>query len=211
MERTELDDLKAYHEKELNGCKRSFEAGNIGALLSAIHYCRSDNLTAPQWLLDASYDLLVEAIRHVKFGKPGRARSPFARFRQDMIHFARSDTVQEVREKQKEIREEVIELRKRKNVPPSLLKEREKMLRWAGRDWGMAYRCASVLLRGTDSFAGPDAMKASYLKVRRLAKDPKQTMRFRLIDNYTMQRLKLLKVFEPPQDRKPRVLFDPDR
>ena len=217
----QIDQIKldSIDERELNGCKRSFEAGNFGAVLAAIRWCRRHDLTAPPWLLDASHALIVEAIRHIKSGKPGRAGNPLARLRQDMIHFARWDTVQMLREKQKETAAEVAGLRKLKSDPSVVLKERdvivieeeEKKLQWLGRSWEMAYRCASAALRGTDSFAGPDAMKASYLKVQKLSEDPKQALRFRLVDPYTMQQLNLSKVFEPPQDKKPRVLFDPDR
>ena len=203
--------LSAIYKRELNGCKRSFEAGNFGAVLAAIRWCRKYNLAAPPWLLDASYELLVKAIRHIKSGKLGRAGNLLARLRQDMIDLTRWDEVERAREKQKEIAKEVAELRKLKNVPSTLMEEQEYMLRWVGSNRDRAYECASHRLQGTGAFAGPDAIRRSYLIVKRASKNSKQAIRYRLIDHYTMERLNLLSVFEPPRGTKPRLLFDPDR
>ena len=202
--------LQALHQWELDGCRRSFEAGNPSAVLAAINWCRKHDVIQPPWLVDATNELLVDAIRNAKSGKPGRANNPLSRLRQDLIHFSRHDAVQEVREQQKLIAVEFAELRTEENVPPSIMEEREYMLEWLGRSWEMAYRCAAALLRGTEAYGSPSTIKASYCKIQKISKNPEEAIRYRLIDRHTMEKLGLLAVFEPPRGRKPSELFDPD-
>jgi hypothetical protein len=167
------------------------------AAVAAIHYCTTNRLPAPQWLIDEAGNVLFSLLRHVKQAKRGRASGAVARYRQDMIDYARWDTVREVREKQVEICEQVEELRSIPSPPKSLLEEREKMLFWVGHDWLRAYECAAMILRNTDSAAGPDAMKASYLRVTRNSQDPSQSLRYHLFDPIVVSKLGIRDVLKP--------------
>jgi hypothetical protein len=108
-----------------------------------------------------------------------------------MIDFERWDAVREAREKQTEIRQQVEELATMLRPPASLLREREKMLHWVGDDWLRAYECAAMILSGTAAAGGPDAMKASYLRVNRNSRDPDQPLRYHLFTSGIGARLRL--------------------
>jgi hypothetical protein len=88
-----------------------------------------------------------------------------------------------MREKQTELKEYVDELRSRPNIPKTYLEDREKHLAWIGNTFERAYECASMFLRGTDSFGSPDAMKRSYLSVEASGRDPQQFCRHHLLDH----------------------------
>jgi hypothetical protein len=178
------------------------------AVAAAIHYCTTHRLPAPQWLIDEAGNVLFSLLRHVKQEKRGRASGAVARYRQDMIDYARWDAVREVREKQIEVRKQVDELRSNPSVPKALLEEREKMLFWVGRHWLRAYECAAMVLRGTNAAAGPDAMKASYLRVTRNNQDPSQSLRYHLFDPIVMSRLGIRDVLKPTRSRRVRPLFE---
>ena len=167
------------------------------AVAAAIHYCTEHEFPAPQWLIDEAGNVLFSLLSHAKQGKRGRASGAVARYRQDMIDFARWEAVREVREQQVEIREQVEELRAISGAPKSMLQEREKMLNWVGHDWLRAYDCAAMILRGTDAAAGPDAMKASYLKVAQNNQDPSQALRYHVFDPVVVAKLGIRDVLKP--------------
>jgi hypothetical protein len=152
---------------------------------------QQNQLDVPPWLRDEAEAVLCARLSSAKRGKRGRASNPVARYRQDMIDFERWDAVREAREKQTEIRQQVEELSAMLRPPASLLREREKMLHWVGDDWLRAYECAAMILSGTAASGGPDAMKASYLRVNRNSRDPDQPLRYHLFTSGISARLQL--------------------
>ena len=90
-----------------------------------------------------------------------------ARYRQDVIDSERWQMVHYVRDKQKELREGVTTARQGASGDASWLQDMEKLLKWNGRSLKCAYECASMLLLGTEAYAGPEAIKTSYLKVEK--------------------------------------------
>ena len=169
--------------------------------VAAIHYCTTHQLAPPEWLIEDARNVLFSLLGNVKRERRGRASGALARYRQDMIDYARWDAVREVREKQTEIRKQVDELRAIPSVPKSLLEEREKMLFWVGHDWLRAYECAALILRGTDAAAGADAMKTSYLKVTRNQQDPSQSQRYQIFDPAVVSKLGVRDVLKPARAR----------
>ena len=53
-----------------------------------------------------------------------------------------------------------------------------------------------MILRGTDSAAGPDAMKASYLRVARNNRDPSQPLRYHVFDPVVVAKLRIQDVLK---------------
>jgi len=220
--------LEQLHQREFNGMKKALDAGMEAAVIAGLRYCRRYELSAPPWLVDELHRQTVSAIRGDKPGKVGRTANPLARLRQDMIHFARWDGVQLIREKQleiaeqwnevrpilqkqRELPEQTTKLRKLNITPADMLRELERVHDWVGQTWDLAYRCAAAYLLGTESFASPAAMKASHLLVEQAGKDPAIAARFRLLDHRTLQELGLQYVFEPRPGRKWPPLFDRTR
>ena len=174
--------LKALDETELEYLKIMAQSRVAVAVPAALHYCAKHQLEAPQWLLAAATELLCDLLRREKSDRRGRSCGYVARHRQDRIDFVRWDQVTTARQKQVEIREQVAELRAMPNVPRSMLEEREKMLAWAGSTLNRAFECAAMLLEGTEAYASPEAMKRSYFQVERNSRDPKQALRYHLLD-----------------------------
>ena len=194
--------IEELHQREMDYLKRMWDSGFTIAVPAALHYCNEHRLNVPPWLLKAALDAHCALLRGDKPKKRGRAASLVARFRQDIIAYARWDAVCECREKQKEIRQQVNDLRARPNVPQDLLKEREKMLAWLGHDWLRAYECAAMLLKGSEAYAGPDAMKASYIRVVQLSRDPMQATRYHLLNPHLLRQLGLQNRFDARRDKK---------
>jgi hypothetical protein len=207
---TPKPELDEFWTREFASYERAVRAGNIGALLSALVDCIRKDLPPPRWLLVQAYSRLIDATTNKPTGKRGRTANPFAQFRQDMIHFARWDVVQEVRDKQVEVAQQVKELRGLKSASAqAMLKEREQLKRWLGRSWLSAYHCASVLLKGTQAFGADDAMRASYKLVQRHGRSSKGP-RFKLPKDEVLRDLGLKHVFDDRWGRNVMQLIGPE-
>jgi len=172
--------LEEFHQWQLAVFEIMFSStrSSVVVVAAALDYCAKEKLAHPEWLARAAPDALCNTLCDSAPKKRGRASSPVARFRQDMIDYARWSAVMEVREQQVAIHEQVGELRSLQNVQRDVLAEREKMLDWVGHTLQRAFECASMILDGTECFGSPDAMKKSYFAVRRNSRDPKQSMRY---------------------------------
>lgn len=179
-----LDDL---HEQQLQIYKAMFHS-ELGAA-AALHYCMTHRLKVPYWVNMHANELLSGALNSKRPKRRGRSAEPVARYRQDMIDFDRWSMVREVREKQVEFAKTVEELRARSNAPPAQLIEHEKMLEWLGHTLDRAYECASMILAHEDSFGSPGTIKASYLEVERNSHDPKQPMRYHILDTAFLRKI----------------------
>jgi len=182
MELESEDLLADFHKRRMQSLEHMFVNGIAIATSAAMEYCAKHDLTVPPWLKVATAKHLVDLLMKGASKQRGRSSNIVDRYRQDMNDYARWDEVTTVREKQKEILQEVEFLRAHADsLKPGLLEEREKTLAWAGRSLERAYQCASMLLRGTTAFGGPDAMKASYLKVTKACRNP--TYRYHMLDD----------------------------
>ena len=144
--------------------RRVAEAGSELAPAAALHFCATYKADVPEWLIGLAADSYCRQLASNRPKKRGRSAGPLERYHQDMIDLIRWDTVGMAREMQKNAPGELSALEEY-STPERYLGERMKLLRWYGRDWLRAYECASLHLRGTPAFGGPDAMKTSYCRV----------------------------------------------
>lgn len=194
--------LEELHEAELSVLMRMPQR-ELG-IAAAMHYCAKHRLVPPPELVCAAATVFCELLRREKPQKRGRAAGTLARYRQDMIDYTRADQVRVVREKQQEIARQVEEL-KQLNAPPHLMKEQKKTHDWVGTDWLRVYACVSAMLRDTDAFGGPEAVKASYLRYLQNSKN--EHPRYKILDSAFLRELGLDCSF-PNRDRKVRALYD---
>lgn len=203
-----FDSVEELRSWQLSIYERMVQGGHLGAVPAALFYCLECGVAAPQWLLRAALMLTCRTLRNEKTKTRGRAAGVVPRLRADMIDYARFDAIREVREKQRELAEEVRELEGRKGVPKEMIDERRKLLEWAGKTWDDAYACAAMLLKGSQSFAGVDAMKASYMRVLKNSRGPDRTFRYHILDPSILHELGIGDVALVRRDRKIRALYD---
>ena len=153
-------------ERELEVLRRAAEGGNELAPAAALFFCAQYEADVPGWLTVLAARCYCEQLHPTKPKKRGRAAGPLERYHQDMVDFIRWDTLKSTREMQKNARKELKSLNKCDRID-RFVEQRKKLLMWYGRDWLRAYECASMILRDTPAFGGPDAMKASYCRVKR--------------------------------------------
>ena len=82
----------------------------------------------------------------------------------------------------------------------ALLREREKMMNWAGRTWLQAYECAAMILSHTEARGSPSAMKGSYIRVE----GNKHPLRYHQFDPKFLRTLGLDINFEARQ--RPKII-----
>lgn len=182
-----FNSIEELHDHQLD-CYKALPCRELGTI-AALDYCAQHGLTVPQWALGSAPVLMTSLLSGRSTKKRGRAGGIVERLRQDIIHFARYDTVREVREKQTEFYEEVVELKKLKNIPSEVLAEKKKMLAWLGGSLQRAFECAAMILQNTIAFGSPEAMKRSYLEYRRSCGDPAQWLRFYQLSPDLVRRL----------------------
>lgn len=154
-------------ERELNVLRRAAEGGNELAPAAALFFCAQYKVDVPAWLAISAAGGYCEQLHPRKPKKRGRAAGPLERYHQDMVDFIRWDTIKSTREMQKNAPDELEGLKEDAVRSDRFIEQRRKLLLWYGRDWLRAYECASMILRDTPAFGGPDAMKASYCRVER--------------------------------------------
>ncbi|QWG18806.1 hypothetical protein KMZ68_02625 [Bradyrhizobium sediminis] len=152
------------NQRELKVLRRVAASGSELAPAAALHFCATYKADVPEWLTGLAARGYCEHLNSNRPKKRGRSSGPIERYRQDMIDYMRWDTVRSTRDKQKDCPESLAILETNSNRCP-YIKDYNKLLRWYGHDWLRAYECASMFLRGTPAFGGPDAMKASYCRV----------------------------------------------
>lgn len=148
------------------------------AITAALLHCAEHKMPPPQWLTVKATKLLCELLQKKRKKKSGRSTSPCDRYVQDRIMYERWDMVRDTRERQISERHHVEDLKKIPRVPRALLEEREGMLKWAGSDLLKAVVCASERLQGTKAYAGPDAIKKSYLQCQHHLRGRISSLRF---------------------------------
>jgi len=152
--------------------------------------------------------MLCGLLKREKSTKRGRSCGAVARYRQDMIDYARWDQVMVVREKQKEILKQVQELRTIPKVSKSMLDEREKMLAWVGRTLNRAFECAAMLLEGSVAYGSAEAMKRSYFQVKRNNRNPDQALRYHQLSRHLLLKLGVKESHEIRPGKKTMPLYE---
>ncbi len=177
-------------EMQLNALRDMANSGYSIAVPAALHLCQTWRAPVPEWLLEAGIELLCQLLRNEKSTQPGRHSTHVARARQDNIDGTRWSTVNWQREAQKDLAEQVESIRSDpEGVSAEWRDDRERLQDWLGTTLERAFECASMLLEGTEAFGSPDAIKASYFKVKRNLADPTKKFRYHYIDPQFLMRL----------------------
>jgi hypothetical protein len=201
--------IEELHETQLDNFEAMLRAGVAMTTPAAADYCAQHGLIAPAWLTKASAELFCQILKLDTRKTMGRSNGLITRLRQDMIDYARWDEVDLVLEQRKRCRREIAELRTLPKTPRELpqkremlLKQKEKMLKWLGDSLNRAYECASERLEKTGAFGGPDAMEASYYKIKKKFKDPVQAKRYHQLDPRFLRKMGLKALLPAPSVRK---------
>jgi hypothetical protein len=169
--------------EQLDILKRVVEAGSELGPAAALHYCAEIGLPAPTWVVEAASQTYCAHLNPKTPRKRGRSSGSIERYQQDMIDLMRWEQLVDCRYNQKKCQHDAELVRTdARDLPTRYRESYLKMADWAGRDWLRAYECASMMLRGTPAFGGPDAVKASYCRVERNNKDPVEKWRYFLFD-----------------------------
>jgi hypothetical protein len=200
--------LDGFHRRHLQSLETMGRGGSAIAIPAALNYCHKYGPDLPKWFVGAAAQFTNELVTRKKKAKRGRSAGPLDRYRQDMTDFARYDEVCTVREKQKEILQELERLRHLPNLTAGIVQDKEKMLAWVGQSLERAFQCASMILADTPAFGGPDAVKASYFRVKEAMLIPGQAYRYHILDSQFLVSLGI-KPFELWEKvRKITPLFD---
>ncbi|MDO9695506.1 MAG: hypothetical protein Q7W56_12310 [Candidatus Latescibacteria bacterium] len=154
-------------QAELDQLRKMAEAGSELAPAAALFFCHTYAVDVPKWLVSFAACGYCKLLSSNRPRKRGRSSGPLERYRQDMIDYMRWDTVISTREQQEVALERVLTIKHFPGETHSrFANDLRKMQVWLGRDWLRALECSSMMLRETPAFGGPDAVKASYYRVK---------------------------------------------
>jgi hypothetical protein len=167
------DDVNSYHERRLNEFRAAVAHREI-AIAAAMDYCAQAGVSPPQWLTEAGADLISRLLKSEHVNAVGRSRGPIRRYRQEMIHVDRWFAVHAVRDIAANVRRDRKILRDEGRRFSKYLRQRYEFeigrrSKWLSQG---TFPCASLYLSGSESFAGPDAVRASYRKIERINANP---------------------------------------
>jgi hypothetical protein len=203
-----FESIGQLHENELEQFRLMFDAGQDLAATAALDYCNRYGISQPRWVLSESEKLQCAALRGDIPRKRGRSTGTVSRYLQDAIDYRRWDTVVEVRENRESLPEKIKCLSRL--VKDSAEKQRsclERNLCWTGTNDQDAFACASMLLKHTPAFGGPDAVKKSYHTVVRNLRSPSTAMRYYIMDPEFLRKVGV--AYQPDRsDKKITHLFD---
>jgi hypothetical protein len=203
-----LGSLDHFHQRELHSLEKMARSDRQIAVVAAVDYCQRHRLRWPIWLVGPATQIVKESVIKEKPGKRGRSAGPLDRYRQDAVDYARYEEVDTVRDKQEGIVQELRGLRSIPNAPAILIENMDKTLAWVGKSLEQAFECASMLLKDTFAFGGPDAVKASYFKVKKAMRNPDQAYRYHMLDAEFLIGLGMKPVQASGKVRKLGPLFD---
>jgi hypothetical protein len=195
--------LKLFYERQLLDHKAAWQAGDATALEAALHYCSKHSLTVPDWLRDLFVASSPARLAAHTAKRMGRSNSAAARKQADMVHYARYDTVCEVREQQLLQQRSLDEWRSTPNTPRQMIREKEQMVRFVGRSLERAFECASELLCGTPARGEFGTIKRSYNLVVRASKKPDEAMRFMILESDFLRAIKISPYEDWPASKVP--------
>jgi hypothetical protein len=200
--------LDGFHRRRLQSLETMGRGGSAIAIPAALNYCDKHGPDLPKWFIRAAAQFTNELVKKKKKAKRGRSAGPLDRYRQDMTDFARYDEVCTVREKQKEILQELERLRHLPNLTAGIIEDKERMLAWVGQSFERAFQCVSMILAETPAFGGPGAIKASYFRVKEAMLIPEQAYRYHVMDPQFLLSLEILPFELWGKVRKISPLFD---
>ena len=185
-DKTESESIALFHDRRLEVLRQAYLAGTIPALYEAIQFCRGQDIKLPDWALNATLETIEKLFRGEFSNKLGRVGNPSAKYKEDLKHYTRWDTVAYVREYQKTTWAEHKELLASGNISSE---ERQRLEEYApydaGVSWVRAYEEAAKILEGSPSYGTPETIKRSYQLVKRAMVDPEQRGRFYLVSEKT--------------------------
>lgn len=82
-------------DREVESCRKAFEQGVLGALKDVLYYCNEYQKPLPQWAVSGLHSVLNARITGTGKNKRGRNAKWETQYKQDMIDFARANTVQD--------------------------------------------------------------------------------------------------------------------
>jgi hypothetical protein len=183
--------LEELHQSKLNNFEKMSRLGAPLGIPAAADYCAEHSLVAPAWLTNAAAEWLCSTLRNGALKKRDRACGIMARYRQDMIDFARWDEVDVIREQQRAVRKKIKTLRKQSKIPRHVLNEQEELLNQLGHTLDDAFAYASKRLEKTNARGRWDTMRRSYRRVEKAHKDPKNKMRYPVFSHRFLSKIGL--------------------
>lgn len=191
--------LAEWAHRQLEICKRAYEAGAIPALYDALLICEENRVAPPDWMFPALRDALERWFAEKPANIRGRLANPRKKYKMDLIHFLRWDKVTSIIEHHEGLwKEYQLALRNPKLTPA----KKERLRRDPPRDLGTnqddAFIFAAEELAGTSAGGSEDTMERSFKMVRKAAK--KGSSRFYLVKYRTARRLGvgISGLFPPP-------------
>ncbi len=186
--------LTYIYERELKVREKAFEAGIVAALYDAILICLEADLPSPKWVQIGTARLMKEMFSGGLERKKGRTGNPFARYRNDMIHYARWDAVMDARVLRAALSPVVFVGRQYPEFSEKEEKDKQQLKAnlstWVkGMTWQDAYEGAANMLKGTPASGAPATMKNSYIKVNKASKDPSKAHRYIILSRRTLRLL----------------------
>jgi len=174
------------HEEELERHRKSAVHNDI-AVAAAMYYCAEEKICPPPWLVAASANLMIELLKKEKSKKRWRAAGRVARCRQDLFDFDRWNAVHQIRELKKKNKDELEILKTWGDVDQRHVTRIHKTQAWLLRH--DTFECASMSLTGCDAKAGPEAVRASYRRVKRAMADKSVAYRYSLFTGNFLHRV----------------------
>lgn len=184
------EDYRKHLQGRLECYATAYQAGHALALYEALLLCESEALPPAGWMRKGMITFMEQQLGKVPQGR-GRTGNPLARTRQDFVHYARWDAVDQIREYQEHQRRDKAQL-ERINLRDRRWQEINDGLRDFGTTLEEAFDHAAELLRGTPAFGSKATIRASYLKVRRAMLDPQQRGRFLIPHPATRRRFDVI-------------------
>jgi len=175
----------ALFDHELDRIKGASRHNDL-ALAAALRLCVVERVAPPLWVLEGVDELVTDLLRRERSAKRGSYAGRVARYRQDMRDYTRHDAVEEVRRKRQEFQEKADEMAGYSAERRKYFGCIDKILKWFR--YG-TFQCASLYLLGTDAFASPSAIRASYRRVARRMRSKDEALRYYLFWGDFLKRL----------------------
>jgi hypothetical protein len=170
----QLRPRSAIFDEELERIRKVGQHNDL-AYAAGLRHCVVEGIEPPLWLLQEIDALLTNLLTREKPRKRGRHAGRIARYRQDMRDFSRWCAVDEVRRHRQEYKEKAEEMSKYSADQRRRYGCIDKIQRWF--KYG-TFRCAAMSLLGTEAFASPDTVRASYRRVERRMRSPAEAFRY---------------------------------
>jgi hypothetical protein len=166
--------LSDFDARELDNLRKLTSHKEI-ALARAMHYCATNRLCPPQWLVEDVVSLLIELLKREKITRRGRSASRLARFHQELKDVERWFAVKDVQTMRRRARDDETFRRSHPNRDLTEARKRdfEKRRKWLKFD---NFECAAKMLVGRDAKTNPPGIRASYREIENKRKNHPELM-----------------------------------